>query len=368
MQSTPPLSFLPLPGLVYHSAPMRQLAAQIHRLRHSHLPILLLGESGTGKELVARAIHRLSRRHQQPFVACNCAAIPEMLLEAQLFGHKKGAFTGAMRSEPGVLRTANHGTVLLDEIGDLPLLLQPKLLRFLQEGEIQVVGESKPRKVDVRLLAATNKNLPELVAQKLFRDDLYHRLNTVELYLPPLRERRVDIPLLLDHFLRLYSAEEHKPDLWFEAEALQALLRYDWPGNVRELGNEVQRAVAMAQPGKGIALADLSSKFQPPSASLVFSSPLPTKETAGKTIPFTLALPPDLSLREVQEAFEQALIQAAWERQAGNISRAADELGWSRQTLRKKIKQYGLARPRKKRPVNTSGKKLSSRVETTSSS
>ena len=365
MKSTPPLSFLPLPGLIYHSEPMRQLAAQIHRLRHTHLPILLLGESGTGKELVARAIYQLSRRHQQPFAAYNCAAIPETLLEAQLFGHKKGAFTGAIRSEPGVLRAANHGTVLLDEIGDLPLLLQPKLLRFLQEGEIQVVGESKPRKVDVRLLAATNKNLPEFVAQKLFRDDLYHRLNTVELYLPPLRERRTDIPLLLDHFLRLYSAQENKPDISFEAEALQALLFYDWPGNVRELGNEVQRAVALAQPGKGIALADLSPRFQPPSTALVFSSPLHIAKTEERTIPFTLAFPPTLSLREAQAIFEQSLILAALERQEGNISQAANELGWSRQTLRKKIKQYGLARPRKKRPSSASGKKLSSRVEAT---
>jgi hydrogenase-4 transcriptional activator len=348
MKSTPTPPFLPLPGLVYHSEEMRQLAVQIHRLSQAKFPLLLLGESGTGKELVARAIHQLSRRHNQLFAAYNCAAIPEFLMEAQLFGHKKGAFTGAIRSEPGVLRTAHHGTVLLDEIGDLPLLLQPKLLRFLQEGEIQVVGESQPRKVDVRLIAATNKNLSELVAQKLFRDDLYHRLNTAELYLPPLRERRADIPLLLDHFLRLYSIEEDKPELWFEAEALQALLRYDWPGNVRELGNEVQRAVALAQPGQSITLADLSSKFQPPS-SLMFSSPLPTAEPEGKATPFAFVFPPDLSLRDVQVTFEQALMRAALERQEGNLSRAAQELGWTRQTLRKKIKQYVLERPRKKR-------------------
>lgn len=334
----------PLPGLVYQSEKMRLLATQVHRLSRRSFPILVLGESGTGKELVARAIHELSPRHAHPFISLNCASIPPYLMEAQLFGHKKGAFTGAVTNEPGVLREAHHGTVLLDEIGDLPLDLQPKLLRFLQEGEIQVVGESQPRKVDVRLIAATNRNLHERVQQGLFRDDLYHRLNIAELTIPPLRERPEDIPCLIEHFLRLYGAMENRPDVTLQPEARAALLRDEWPGNVRELSNVLYRAVALAELGQAIGLRELAPRFQPPATGFMFSIP-PTPNVPDAPI-VRLTFPPELSLIEVQSAFDRALVREALERAQWNISAAAETLGWARQTLRKKIKAYGFSRPR----------------------
>lgn len=345
MKSTNNLSLIPLPGLVYQSAKMHQLVTDIQRLRRTQFPILLTGESGTGKELVARAIHALSPRCQQEFITYNCSAVPPYLMESELFGHKKGSFTGAIENASGVIRAANHGTLLLDEIGDLLPELQPKLLRFLQEGEIHVVGEALPRKVDVRLIAATNHNLAELVAAKKFRTDLYYRLNIAELHLPPLRERPEDIPVLIQHFLKLFGAQENKQDLSVSQEAMEVLLQHDWPGNVRELSNELQRAVALAESGRAIGRTDLSPKFQPPP---FFSlSLLPPASPVIAMSPLTITFPPDMSLREVQMQFERALILAALERQQGNVSRTADELGWSRQTLRKKIKAYGLDHARK---------------------
>ena len=356
-----PLSELPLPGLVYRSASMRQLAEQIHKLKASNLTILLTGESGTGKELVARAIHALSPRRKQPFVAYNCTSIPRDLLESELFGHKKGAFTGAIADALGVIRAADGGTLLLDEIGDLPLDLQPKLLRFLQEGEVHALGETYPRKVDVRLIAATNRPLAAFVEQERFRPDLYYRLQIVGLHLPPLRERAEDLPPLLEHFLAMHGAAENKPGLRLEPAAREALLAYHWPGNVRELSNEIQRVAALAEAGIPIAITDLSARFQPPSDAL-FTLPPITLVGKRKVQAVQVTIPPEASLPELQVEFERVLILAALERQQGNILRAAAELGWSRQTLRTKMQLHGLQATRSKAVRHTGGKKLASRV------
>lgn len=360
-KSSPPAR---LPGLVYRSQQMRQLLAEVRLLGRTELPILLTGESGTGKELVARALHSLSPRRQQPFVAYNCGAVPPYLMEAQLFGHKKGSFTGAIANASGVIRAADGGTLLLDEIGDLLPELQPKLLRFLQEREIHVVGEAQPRKVNVRLIAATNHNLAELVAAKKFRPDLYYRLNIASLHLPPLRERPEDIPVLIAHFLKLYGAQENKQDLSVSQEAMEVLLQHDWPGNVRELSNELERAVALAKSGRAIERTDLSLKFQPPPPSLILSL-LPPASPPLALLPMTITFPLEMSLREVQQQFERALILAALERQQWNKLRAAEELGWSRQTLLTKIKEYELRREKKPPKTAQSGKKLDSWVANT---
>lgn len=360
-KSSPPAR---LPGLVYRSAKMRHLVEEISRLSLAPFPILLTGESGTGKELVARAIHALSPRRQQKFLAYNCGAVPPYLMESELFGHKKGSFTGAIADASGVIRAANHGTLLLDEVGDLLPELQPKLLRFLQEGEIHVVGEAQPRQVNVRLIAATNHNLADLVAAKKFRTDLYYRLNIAELHLPPLRERPEDIPVLIQHFLQLYGAQENKHDLSVSPKAMEVLLQHDWPGNVRELSNELHRAVALATSGSTIRRTDLSPKFHLPPPSLTLSL-LPPASPALVLSPMTIPFPPEMSLREVQQQVERALILAALERQQGNKSRAAEELGWSRQTLLTKIKEYGLCREKKPPKTAQSGKKLDSWVAST---
>ena len=236
---------LPLPGMVYGSSAMRELAQQIHKTRNSVLPVLITGEPGTGKEGIARAIHSLSERHTGPFVAFNCTIVTKELISSQLFGHRKGSFTGADSNNLGSIRVAQGGTLFLDEIGDLPLELQPKLLRFLQEGEVHPVGETKPVKVDVRVLTATNRELETMVEQGLFREDLYYRINILRFHLPPLRERREEIPALTFHLLDRFSQEAHKSGLTFTPEALARITAADWPGNVRQIANEIQRAIAL---------------------------------------------------------------------------------------------------------------------------
>ncbi len=248
-----------LPGLVYQSAAMRRIAEQIHLLRDSRIPILITGEPGTGKELVARAVHALSRRASGPFVPVNCAAIPGELIESQLFGHRRGAFTGAHQDHLGLIREAAEGTLFLDEIGELSSAAQPKLLRFLESGEIQPVGESGPCLVNVRVVAATNRSFPELIAAGKFRADLYDRINGLEWYLPPLRERREDVPLLAEHFLQRAGQRENRERLCFSSEAMELLMAYDWPGNGRQLSKEVERLIAFTPSGSEIAAGHLSS-------------------------------------------------------------------------------------------------------------
>lgn len=246
--------------IVGDSAAMKKLYSMIDKVGPSRSSVLITGRSGTGKELVARAIHDQSDRKDQAFVAINCGAIPESLFESELFGHKKGSFTGANSDRSGMFVMANGGTLFLDEIGEMPLSMQVKLLRVLQEGEIRPVGSSSNKKVDVRIIAATNKDLRKEVAEQRFREDLFYRLNIIELQIPPLHERQDDIPLLCNHFVDKYSKELNRPVKGLTREALFALTRYDWPGQVRELENVIERAFLLCN-GDYITLEDLPSQI-----------------------------------------------------------------------------------------------------------
>jgi len=281
----------------------------------SDADILIQAESGTGKELLARMIHRWSGRRQRPFIAVNCAAFPETLLESELFGHAKGAFTGALTARVGKFEAANGGTLLLDEVGEMPLALQPKLLRVLQEREFDRLGETRPVRVDLRVIATTNRPLEAMVKQAAFRADLYYRLNVIPLGLPPLRERTEDIPELVEHFLRLYAPPG--AILRIPPELLAHLQDHPWPGNVRELANLVRRAVALG--GNELSGNGLENSQLP-------VPPAPDRLRAG------------LSL----EAAERRLLEVTLDATAGNRSRAAEMLGVSLRTVRNKIRDYGL--------------------------
>jgi two-component system response regulator HydG len=285
--------------------------------------VLILGESGTGKELVANALHHNSPRASQPFIKVSCAALPETLLESELFGHEKGAFTGAVARKEGRFWAAHRGSIFLDEVGEMSATTQTKLLRVLQEKEFQSLGSTRTIKVDVRVIAATNKDLGQEVRGGRFREDLFYRLNVVPVSIPPLRERREDIPALAVRFLFLYR-EKNKKDLReISPKALDLLVRYDWPGNVRELENCIERAVIMAR-GEVIAPADL-----PPAIQALSSV---DKELAG------LSLPSGVSLQEV----EKSLILKTLDDTGGNRTRAAEILGINRRTLQNKLKEYGI--------------------------
>jgi two-component system NtrC family response regulator len=298
---------------------MIEVLSLVRRVAPSEATILIRGESGTGKELIAKAIHFASARASAPLIRVNCAALPETLLESELFGHEKGAFTGAVAARKGRFESADGGTLFLDEIGDLPLPLQAKLLRVLQEREFERLGSSKPIRVDVRILAATHRNLEALVKAVQFRDDLYYRLNVVTILLPPLRERREDLSLLMDHFLRLFAEKNRKAIRGFTQAAREALLRYDYPGNVRELENIIERAVVLTR-GDVIGEADL---------------PLSTQR-------FEEAESSQASLPAAVEGVERRMIREALARAGGVQTRAAEMLGLSERALRYKLKKYGL--------------------------
>jgi DNA-binding NtrC family response regulator/tetratricopeptide (TPR) repeat protein len=320
----------PLPGLFYQSQAMRALAADIYSIQGSDATVLLLGESGTGKELIARAIHTLSDRRERPFVPFNCATLPAELVASHLFGYRKGAFTGATQNSQGVIRAAENGTLFLDEIGELPLEVQPKLLRFLQEREIHPLGAATPEQVHVRVIAATNRALEEMVKTGRFREDLYYRLNIIPLRVPPLRERREEIPLLVRHFLQQHQTA-HRPAVELCTEALDALMTYSWPGNVRQLENEMQRLLAFAKPGAWIPFSALAANIR---AEMAQPQPFwPTEDTSG----------PASSLKSRLEAVERTAIVEALTRCHGNISQTAAELELSRSTLYAKLARYGLA-------------------------
>jgi DNA-binding NtrC family response regulator len=307
-------------GMVFTSAPMRQLAALVARIAPRDVTVLVSGESGTGKERIADAIVRASRRAERPFVRFNCAALTAELAEAELFGHARGAFTGAVRARPGLFGEADGGTVLLDEIGDLPLELQPKLLRVLQEGEIRPVGEERPRKVDVRVLAATHRDLEEEVRAGRFREDLYYRLHVVHLRVPPLRERPEDVPPLARHFVQLFCERFGVGPFQVSDPVLDRLRALPWRGNVRELENAMERWVALSPPeGLDPAL-------------------LPTAAGSGGE----QGRP--LGLRERVEAYERGLVVEALRGARGNRSEAARRLGISRVTLHDKLRKWGLVR------------------------
>lgn len=306
-------------NLIGKNHKMQQVYRLIEQVAESNASVLIEGESGTGKELVAHAIHYESPRANGPFVTVNCSALAETLLESELFGHVKGAFTGATYNKVGRFELADGGTIFLDEIGDVSPLIQLKLLRVLQEKVFERVGESKPRKVDVRVIAATNKNLKKLVEEGRFRDDLYYRLNVVRISLPPLRERKDDIPLLVEHFVQKFDQELGRRILGPTKEAMAALLAYGWPGNVRELENAIEHAFVCCR-GRRFTLDDLPEEIRGKEAQ------------AGKRRPS--------SLKQEKEAIVQALREAG-----GNRSQAARALGINRTTLWRKLKQYGLAAP-----------------------
>jgi transcriptional regulator with PAS, ATPase and Fis domain len=296
----------------------------LERARHAaktDADVLVEAESGTGKELLARYIHNTSERRNKPFVALNCSAVPEHLLESELFGHVRGAFTGATQNRSGKFLSADGGTLLLDEIGEMPLALQPKLLRVLQERQVEPLGQSKPVSVNIRVIATTNVSLLEMVGQGRFRADLYYRLNVIPISLPPLRMRQDDIPPLAQHFAAKFSAEAHKPAPELSGEFLRGLMQQSWPGNVRELSNFIRRVVVLSD-SSVIDQSWLSPEF----LHVQHAAPTDATLSAGS------------SLREV----ERQLLEKTLEATQGNRTRAAEMLGVSLRTIRNRIREYGL--------------------------
>ncbi len=320
-----------LPGFVCASAAMARVVEQIQRLQGNDLTVLVTGESGTGKELVARAIHLGSPRSGGLFLPYNCTTTTRELADSQLFGHRRGSFTGAVNDQAGLIRSAAGGSLFLDEIGDLPLEVQPKLLRFLEQHEIMPVGETRPQRVDVRVIAATNADLEQRVAEGKFREDLYYRLTVIRIHVPPLRERREEIPHLCALFLREASERLGKPDVQLSEEALDLFSQHWWPGNVRQLRNEIQRAVALSGPDGFVTPEHLSPGFVSRQDDVPRQSPA---LLGGRSA--------DLPLNEAVAQLERDLIRATLRRAAGNISEAARQLGLTRRGLYLKIRRLGL--------------------------
>ena len=331
LQPAPPTASLAdatLPGMIFVSRRMAELARAVERVKDSESTVLVTGESGTGKELIARAIHRLSRRAQAPFIPFNCTAAPADLIESLLFGHRKGAFTGAHADHEGLIRAAEGGTLFLDEIGDLPLGLQPKLLRFLQEGEVHTLGERAPRRVNVRVVAATHKDLLREVREGRFREDLYYRVAALTLDVPPLRERPEDISALISHFLTHYARRNDRAVAGITAEAIGVLQNYSWPGNVRELAAEIERLVLYTDEGAAIGAELISRRLRPAPAA----PPAEEEKEAGPA-----------PLENMLDDFERRVITETLKRHDYNVARAASALGLgSRQTLYKKLKRLAI--------------------------
>ena len=306
-------------NIAYKSELMENVMSLVVQVADVRSPVLVTGETGTGKELIARALHEEGSRSEAPFLAVNCSAIAPNLIESELFGHAKGSFTGADRHHRGLFEEADGGTLFLDEIGELPLDLQPKLLRVLQEGEVRRVGESKSRKVDVRVLAATARDLQEATESGIFRDDLFYRLAVVEIRIPALRERKEDIPLLAEHFLKIISERDHRNLPTLTEDAVASLLEYDWPGNVRELENFMEKTVIFCRDEK-IDAAHMPWEFRRRSR----------ESTDG------------LSLKDANERLEKEFIRKALASTDGNRTQAAKILEISLRALQYKIKEYDL--------------------------
>ncbi len=310
-------------NLIGQSGPMTRLMETVTQVAPSEATVLITGESGTGKEMIAGAIHFNSRRKDGPFVKINCAAITETLLESELFGHEKGAFTGAERRKEGKFRQADRGSIFLDEVSEMSLAMQVKLLRVLQEREIVRVGGEEVIKIDVRVIAATNKELVREIHAGRFREDLYYRLNVVTLHVPPLRERREDIPLIAQHFLTLFAEKNHKNIKGFTPRAMDRLLKYSWPGNVRELMNAVERGVVLSR-SEYLDEEEFSLILQDQPRSI--ETPAPQATTSAPSL----------------DAVEKETILRALETSGGNKSEAARRLGITRRTLHLKLKKYGM--------------------------
>ncbi len=336
-----------MPGFIHSSPAMTALVEEVYKIRSSDVTVLVTGESGTGKELVSRAIHTLSNRKDRVFVPFNCTAVPKELAEGHLFGYKKGAFTGAVQDSPGVIRTADGGTLFLDEVGDLPLDVQPKLLRFLQEGEIQPLGDKQPMKVDVRIIAATNMPLEVKVADGSFREDLYYRLNVIRLRVPPLRERRAEIPPIVNYYVNHYSARFGKHDITFTPQTIDLLMVCNWGGNVRQLCNEIQRIVARAEDNEVITPDHLSPELkrsaQPLTPFELGDNVKPIASYDGVFSPFA-NISAGGTLEDAVSELEMQLIRASLTKHSWNISRVASELGLTRRGLYLKLSRYGIAK------------------------
>lgn len=319
--------------ILTHNPRMLAICRDTEKIAQSQASVLISGESGTGKELIARALHYNSPRATEPFIKINCAALPESLLESELFGHEKGAFTGALMQRQGVFERAHNGTLLLDEVGEMPLNLQAKLLRILQEKEFERIGGHKTVKVNIRLVAATNRDLQKCVAQGTFREDLFYRLNVIHLTLPPLRERPEDIPILANHFVQKFAADNQREIIDIDDMAMRVLQRWCWPGNIRELSNVMERAVVMS------------------TGTVIFSDDLPetllaTRAAQEAQSSLQPAVGDALSLKEEMKRYEKQLISHVLEHLGGNRTRTAVHLGISRRALMYKLQEYEIDAPR----------------------
>jgi len=320
--------------MIGESAALRQVMAAVGRAAPTNATVLIQGESGVGKELVARTIHRNSLRSRERFVQVNCAAIPEELIESELFGHEKGSFTGATEKQVGKFEQADRGTIFLDEVGDMSAKTQAKVLRVLQEGEVERLGSARTIKVDVRVIAATNKNLEEEIEKDTFREDLYFRLAVIPIYVPPLRERSEDIPLLVRYYMELISRESNARPKRISQAALDALQRYRWKGNIRELRNTVERLMIMS-PGETIDLVDLPGSIRSPGAA--GSSPLQPRPAAAADAGSAG------TLREFKDNAERAFLVTKLRENGWNISKTAELIDTPRSNLYKKLEQYQIS-------------------------
>ncbi len=312
-------------NIIGKSPQMQKVFQLIKQVANTNSNVIIYGKSGTGKELVAKAIHYNSLKRDKPFIAVNCSAIPESLLESELFGHEKGAFTGAVSSRKGLFEEANGGTIFLDEVGDMSLAMQAKLLRVLEDKEIRAVGSDKPRKIDVRVIAATHKDLEKAVKEGTFREDLFYRLNVIPIYLPKLKERVEDIPLLVEYFLKKYGEEAGRPNIRISREALACMMKYSWPGNVRELENLIERLVVLST-GDEIRVEDLPDYIG---------------VCKAETVVEELTLGERITLEELEKRYIlKVLRETGWHK-----SNAAKILGIDRRTLYRKIKEYKLEEP-----------------------
>jgi DNA-binding NtrC family response regulator/tetratricopeptide (TPR) repeat protein len=332
-------------GFIHSSPAMESLVDEIHKIRSSDVTVLVTGESGTGKELVSRAIHTFSNRKDEIFIPFNCTAVPKELAEGHLFGYRKGAFTGAVTDSPGMIRAADGGTLFLDEVGDLPIDVQPKLLRFLQEGEVQPIGEKKPIKVDVRVIAATNMPLEEKVADGSFREDLYYRLNVIRLRVPPLRERRSEIPPIVHYYIGHYAERFGKTGITITPQTVDLLMVCEWDGNVRQLCNEIQRIIARAVDGETITPEHLSPELRRSAKPLaIFGNSGGATPITSFDAPFApfANIPQGGTLEDAVSELEMQMIKSSLARNKWNISRVAGELGLTRRGLYLKLSRYGI--------------------------
>jgi transcriptional regulator with PAS, ATPase and Fis domain len=315
-------------NIIGNSESMREVLEISSRIAKYDVSILITGENGTGKELLAKSIHDISKRKNKPFVKINCSAIPENLIESELFGYEEGAFTGAKKGgKKGKIELAQGGTLFLDEIGDMPLFMQPKLLRFLQDGELEKVGSEKSLKVDVRVITATNKSLPELISNNLFREDLYYRINTFSLKIPPLRIRKIDILSLIKYYGEFYN-KLHRKNVEFSSNAIEVLLKYNWPGNIRELKNKIERCVLMAD----------TRIIEPNNLDIEITNLIDSSSSLNYDNEEEHITNMNLAIRKLEERMlRQALIMSK------NKSDAMEILGISRRTFYKKMKEYNIS-------------------------